>query len=135
MRRLLGVGVLVGAFTGAPLPLLGQDARSHITVSFAAAPIQDVLFTFAEFADRSIVAGPGIEGLVSAEIRDQPWEVAFDVLLEAHGLVARELESGIIRVDGARNLFERETVLPLETRAFRASYGKRPNCWTRSRRC
>ena len=124
MRRLLGVGVLAGAFAGAPLPLLGQDARSHITVSFAAAPIQDVLFTFAEFADRSIVAGSGIEGLVSAEIRDQPWEVAFNVLLEAHGLVARELESGIIRVDGARNLFEQETVLPLETRAFRASYGE-----------
>ena len=123
MRRLLGVGALAGAFAGAPLPLPGQDAQPPITVSFAAAPIRDVLFTFAEFADRSIVAGPGIEGLVSAEIRDQPWEVAFDVLLEAHGLVARELESGIIRVDGARNLFEQEAVLPLETRAFRASYG------------
>lgn len=102
----------------------GQAVAPPISVFFASAPIQDVLFTFAEFADRSIVSGPGVQGVVSAEIRDQPWDVAFEALLDAHGLVARELDSGIIRVDAARNLFDHETVEPLGTRAFRPSYAE-----------
>lgn len=117
-----GLLAAAGARAGIPAATAPQDARPLVTVSFADAPIRDVLFTFAEFAERSIVPGSGVEGVVSAEIRDQPWDVAFRVLLEAHGLVARELESGIIRVDDARNLFDRETVLPLQTRAVRASY-------------
>lgn len=111
----------------APAALPSQEAPAHtetrrVTVSFVDAPVRDVLFTFAEFAGRSIVAGARVDGRVSAEIRDQPWDVALRVLLDAHGLVARETESGIIRVEDARSLFERETVVPLQTRTFRAGY-------------
>lgn len=106
---------------------VAQDAPApaemqRVTVSFADAPIRDVLFTFAEFADRSIVAGARVDGLVSAEIRDQPWDVALQAVLEAHGLVARDTESGIVQVEDARSLFERESVVPLETRTFRVGY-------------
>ena len=94
----------------------------RVTVSFADAPIRDVLFTFADFAGRSIVAGARVEGLVSAEIRDQPWDVALQAVLEAHGMVARETESGIVQVEDARSSFEREAVVPLETRTFRVGY-------------
>ena len=99
-----------------------QEVRRPITVSFSNTPIRDVLFTFAEFADRSIVPGSDVDGLVSAEIRDQPWDLALQTLLEAHGLVAQELETGIIRVDNVQNLFDQETVLPLDTRPFRVNY-------------
>lgn len=102
----------------APAPAEAQ----RVTVSFADAPIRHVLFTFAEFADRSIVAGARVDGLVSAEIRDQPWDVALHAVLEAHGLVARDTESGIVQVEDARSLFEREAVVPLETRTFRVGY-------------
>lgn len=122
MRRLLVVAAASAVSIGSPSGTPGQSAEPPISVFFASAPIQDVLFTFAEFADRSIVAGPGVQGVVSAEIRDQPWDVAFEALLDAHGLVARELESGIIRVDDARSLFDHEAVEPLKTRAFQASY-------------
>lgn len=106
---------------------VAQDAPApaemqRVTASFADAPIRDVLFTFAEFADRSIVAGARVDGLVSAEIRDQPWDVALHAVLEAHGLVARDTESGIVQVEDARSLFEREAVVPLETRTFRVGY-------------
>lgn len=106
---------------------VAQDAPApaemqRVTVSFADAPIRDVLFTFAEFANRSIVAGARVDGLVSAEIRDQPWDVALQAVLEAHGLVARDTESGIVQVEDARSLFERESVVPLETRTFRVGY-------------
>lgn len=103
-------------------PLEGQELRRPISVSFSSAPIREVLFAFAEFAGRSLVPGAGVEGTVSAEIRDQPWDVALNAVLDAHGLVARELPSGIIRVDDARSLLGQESVAPLATRAFRTSY-------------
>lgn len=99
-----------------------QEVRRPITISFSNTPIRDVLFTFADFANRSIVPGSDVDGIVSAEIRDQPWDLALQTVLEAHGLVAQELETGIIRVDNVQNLFNQETVLPLQTRPFRVNY-------------
>ena len=99
-----------------------EDLRRPITVTFVDTPIREALFAFAEFADRSIVTGVDVQGTVSAEIRDQPWDVALQTLLEAYGLVSRVQEDGIILVESARRLFEQQAVLPLETRAFRATY-------------
>ena len=99
-----------------------QQVARRITVSFTDTPIQDVLFTFAEFAGRSIVAGADVAAQVSADIRDQPWDIALQTILEAQGLAARELDTGIIRVDNIENLSQRETVEMLETRAFRVNY-------------
>lgn len=99
-------------------------ANLPITVSFFDAPIREVLFAFADFSGRSIVAGAEVAGSVSAEIRDQPWDVALDAILEAHGLVAQEGESGIIRVASAPALHAREAVVPLETAPFRIKYAQ-----------
>lgn len=93
-----------------------------ISVSFEETPMPDVLRTFAEFSGYSIVAGSGVEGAVSADIRAQPWDVALREILRAHGLAARETESGIIRVDHVANLVERETVEAVSTRVFRLSF-------------
>ena len=105
-----------------PSPATEQAIRDPITVSFFETPIRDVLFAFADFAGRSIVAGAQVEGRISAEIRNQPWDVALRTLVEAYGLVAREQEDGIILVEDARHLFEQEAVLPLVTNTFRVSY-------------
>ena len=119
-------GLLATDAPGPPNSPVQEIARRaearRVTVSFAGAPIRDVLFAFADFAGRSIVAGARVEGLVSAEIRDQPWDVALQAVLEAHGMVARETESGIVQVEDARSSFEREAVVPLETRTFRVGY-------------
>ena len=93
-----------------------------ITATFVAAPLRDVLFTFSEFAGISIVPGSDVSGIVSADIRDQPWDEALRVILDSHGLAARELENGILRVDNIENLNRREDVEPLETRVFHISY-------------
>lgn len=106
----------------APAPGGDQEIGRPITVSFNDAPVRDVLFAFADFAGRSIVAGPGVDGVVSAEIRDQPWDRALEAILATHGLVAREQEDGIIRVDDIGSLSDREAVQPLVTRPFRVSY-------------
>jgi type IV pilus assembly protein PilQ len=94
----------------------------RITVTFEEADIRDVLASFAEFTGRSIVPGVGVNGTVSATIRDQPWDVALQTILRAYGLAAEELPSGIIRVDAFDKLQERRTQEPLVTRTFRVNY-------------
>lgn len=94
----------------------------RIRVTFSNTPISEVLFHFAEFANRSIVPGAAVTGVVNAEIRDQPWEDALEAILSSYGFVAREMESGIIRVDNLENLRQREETEPVGTRTFSINY-------------
>ena len=96
----------------------------RISVSWTGAPIGEVLRAFAAFSGASIVAGAGVEGFVTAEINDQPWDVALDAILSTHGLVATENEYGIIRVENVVDLAAREVVEPLVTRSYRISYSR-----------
>ncbi len=99
-----------------------SDLAERITVSFTDTPLRDVLFTFADFSGRSIVPGAQVAGTVNAEIRDQPWDIALQAILESHGLAAQEAASGIIRVDRLEDLTAREDVEQLTTRPFRVNY-------------
>ena len=99
-----------------------RPQERRITVHFQQTSILDVLATFAEFSGRSIVAGANVTGTVTADIRDQPWDVALDAILQAHGLAARETESGIIRVDAVDKIREREKVEDLVTRQYPIRY-------------
>ena len=69
-----------------------------ITVSFRDTDVRDVIAAFAEFSGRSIVVGRDVSGKVTAEIRQQPWDVALATILKAYGLYGEESESGIIHV-------------------------------------
>lgn len=99
-----------------------QQRAPAITISFSNTPIRDVLFAFAEYSGRSIVPGSDVTGLVSADIRSQPWDIALQTILESHGLVASELETGIIRVDNIQNLSVREQIEPLVTQTYRVNF-------------
>jgi type IV pilus assembly protein PilQ len=112
-----------------PRPEPPAPERPRVTVLFRDTPVLDVLSTFTEFSGRSIVAGSGVEGTVTAEIRDQPWDLALEEILRAHGLAAEETETGIIRVealgalaDRDRQRREREGAADLHTRHFRIRY-------------
>lgn len=99
---------------------MSQARRFSIT--FTNTPIQDVLLAFATFSGKSIVSGETVTGLVTADIRDQPWDVALRSILARHGLVAEEDEYGIISVDNIEDLNQRETIEPIETVAHRINY-------------
>jgi type IV pilus assembly protein PilQ len=109
------------ALAAGPRPAPVQEMR-RISVAFEATPISDVLFTFAEFADRSIIAGSDVTGTVSAIIDNQPWDQALEAILRAQGLVATEDQTGIIRVDNFESVDAREEVEPLMTRSYRVNY-------------
>ena len=118
---LLGAGAAVSATPTMTTAQVQQPARP-ITVSFQDADIRDVLAVFAEFTNRSIVPGSGVTGTVSAEITNQPWDVALETLMRANGFAVDYLPSGIIRVDAVERLRQREVLEDLVTRTFRINY-------------
>lgn len=112
--------VPIAAETDDDAPRMRTPGR--ITVEFFQADIRDVLATFAELTGRSIIPGVGVDGEITATIRDQPWETALGAILGAYGLASRELPSGIIQVDAAERLQQLQAGGPLMTRAFRIDY-------------
>ncbi len=108
------------AFESVPAPV--QEVR-RISVTWTEAPINDVLLAFAAFSGKSIVPGSNVEGFVTADINDQPWDVALSTILAGQGLVGEEDANGIIRVDNISDINDREQIEPILTRAYRISYG------------
>lgn len=122
-------GVVIFAFCGvvqvdgqSPPPPETRPEAARVTVSWKETPIRDVLLAFAAFSGRSIVPGAGVTGTVTADINDQPWDLALESILAGHGLVAVESEHGIIRVDDLATVSAREQIEPLVTRTYRISF-------------
>lgn len=126
-RRLLcgGLIVLATAVSGGSADAQAVPDRSEarrMSVSWSATPIREVLRAFAAYSGASIVAGANVSANVTADINDQPWDVALQTILSVHGLVGTENEAGIIRVDNMADLDGREVIEPLLTRSYRISY-------------
>jgi type II secretory pathway component HofQ len=97
--------------------------QPRITVEFRNTPIGDVLATFADFADRSVIPGQGVGGqTITATIQGQPWDEAMRAILSGQGLIARELPSGIIMVTSLQHQRTIETQEETITRGFPLQY-------------
>jgi type IV pilus assembly protein PilQ len=111
-----------------PAALFSQALQSQqppITVTFQDTDIRDVIASFAAFSGRTIVVGKDVSGTVTAEIRNQPWDVALRAILQGQGLAASEDQmSGIITVDSYRNIQNREASEPLVTQLISINYAQ-----------
>ena len=96
--------------------------QRRISITWEDAPIADVLASFAEIGGRTIVRGKAVTGTISAEIKDQPWDVAMKAILDAHGLAATEENSGIIVVDSYENILLRQSSEPLRIEMVNVNY-------------
>ena len=106
-----------------PAPATSQQPQQRrITITWEDAQIADVLASFAEYSGRTIVRGKAVTGTVSAEIKDQPWDVAMKAILDAHGLAATEENSGIIVVDSYENILLRQSSEPLRIEMVNVNY-------------
>lgn len=104
-------------------PVAQQSTQPRITVTYQDADIRDVIAAFATFADRTIVVGKDVAGTVTAEIRNQPWDVALRAILEGQGLAAAEdAVTGIITVDSYANIQNKQSVEPMVTRMVPVNY-------------
>ena len=114
--------------TPPPTPMAQGTQRStqpRITVTYQDADIRDVISAFATFAGRTIVTGRDVTGTITAEVRNQPWDVALRAILQGQGLAASEdPSSGIITVDSYANIQAKQALEPLTTRLVPINYAK-----------
>ena len=111
----------------APTRLASTQQRSQqprITIAWENADIHDVLAAFAAFSGRTIIPARGVTGNVTAEISNQPWDVAMRAILNANTFDAVEDQNGIIIVDTYTNLAARQAAEPLITRTIRLNYAR-----------
>ena len=101
-----------------------MSQQPRISVTFDKATIQEVVANFAAFSGRSIIVGKDVSGTVSAEIKDQPWDLAMNAILAGQGLAASELPGGIIRVDSRANLATQDSLEGLATRIVKVNYAR-----------
>jgi type IV pilus assembly protein PilQ len=101
---------------------LSRPDQPRITVTWDRASIADVCAGFAAFSGRTIILGKDIKGDVSAEIKNQPWDQAFQAVLATQGLAATEMSGGIIRVDAPAALAALDSLEPLESRQVPINY-------------
>ncbi len=100
-----------------------QSAQPRITVAYQDADIRDVIAAFASFSGRTIVIGKDVAGTITAEIRNQPWDVALRAILQGQGLAASEdPQSGIITVDSYKNIASKQSSEPMTTQLIPINY-------------
>jgi type II secretory pathway component HofQ len=135
----LGLAILVAtAWNARPAHAVRHEIDSEgmatIDIDVQAASVQSTLRMFSEFSGVNIIAGPEVDGDVSAKIDGVPWLVALDTLLRTNGY-GWEQEGDIIRVTTMEKLNnerlneevverKREDFLPLTTGVVKVSYAK-----------
>jgi type IV pilus assembly protein PilQ len=112
-----------GAGPAAAAAQLPQEMQ-RITVDFRNVPVQDVLLSFSVTSGRTIIAGPGVTGNITANIVDQPWDIALRSILRTHGFVAEETPTGIIEVHNAEDLTIREAAEFVVTESYRINFAR-----------
>jgi type IV pilus assembly protein PilQ len=102
-----------------------QSQQPRMSVTFFNADIRDVIAGIAAFSGRTIVVNGSVKGEVTAEINNQPWDVALRTILETQGLAAvEEPGTGIIKVDSYVNILAKQATEPLVTRLIPVNYAR-----------
>jgi len=101
-----------------------QSQAPRITVQWDNASIEDVIAGFAAFSGRTIILGKGITGNVTAEVKNQPWDLALNAVLESQGLAVKTLPGGILNVVSQIELARADSTVPITTRLVRINYAR-----------
>ena len=73
---------------GSPAAPRGRWKGFPISLSLRDAPLPEVLRSFARLAGFNLVLDPRVQGEVTVELKDVPWDQALHVILKAHGMGA-----------------------------------------------
>ncbi len=101
-----------------------QSQAPRITVQWDNASIEDVIAGFAAFSGRTIILAKDVKGNVTAEIKNQPWDLALNAVLESQGLAVQTLPGGIFNVVSKVELARADSTVPITTRLVRINYAK-----------
>ena len=107
--------------------IAGAQQQPRMTVTYTEMDVAEVIKFIAGFANRTIVVGADVKGTVTAEIHDQPWDVALQTILASRNLAATEdPKTGIILVDSYANILAKQALEPLETQLVKINYQQAP---------
>jgi type IV pilus assembly protein PilQ len=96
------------------------DSHRLISLDFKDADVVNLLRILAAESGRNIVIGDDVRGKMSISLRNVPWTVALDTVMEARGLVKTEREN-VIRIVSADQLTkEREARARVEEAKLKA---------------
>ncbi|HMB68574.1 MAG TPA: secretin N-terminal domain-containing protein [bacterium] len=134
----LGLAILASFAVGrgdAVRPEIDTQGMATIDIDVQNATAPSVLRMFAEFSGVNIIAGPEVDGKVTADLTGVPWLVALDTVLRTNGYGWERMSEDIIRVTTLEKLNnervneevlerKREDFLPLQTQVVKVSYAK-----------
>ncbi len=120
-----------------PRTLEQRDMRYQgeiLSLKFADADLQAVVFYLAEFAGLNVTFDPGVTGIVSVNLIDVPWDQALDLILKQNKM-GKIVEGNVLRIapigvltreqEDLRRLEEsKELSGPLITRSYTLSYSR-----------
>jgi type IV pilus assembly protein PilQ len=120
----LGRSMSIDEYLAAHRTASAQSQAPRITVQWDNASIEDVIAGFAAFSGRTIVLSKGITGNVTAEIKNQPWDLALNAVLESQGLAVQTLPGGILNVVSKVEQARADSTVPITTRLVRINYAR-----------
>src|SRR5437762_12193083 len=117
-----GDGSSIDAYLAAHASESAQSQAARITVTWDNADLREVVAGFAAFSGRTIIVSKDVKGQVSAEIKNQPWDLAFNAVLESQGLAANVLDGGIIQVIDKRDLARADSTVDRKSTRLNSSH-------------
>jgi type IV pilus secretin PilQ/predicted competence protein len=105
-----------------------------ISLKLNGADVKEVIRTFAELTGLNIAIDPGVNGTVTVDFADVPWDQALDIILRQNNLTFL-LEGNVMRIGtidriatetaASRRLIEEDRLnVPLTTLSYKLSYAK-----------
>ena len=101
-----------------------QSQEPRITISWEKADINEVLGIFASYTNRTILPSRAVQGTISANIVNLPWDVALKEVMNANGYDVTVNPDGVIVIDTFENIAARQSTIPLQTRTIRLNYAR-----------
>ena len=100
----------------APAPIAPAPANGSrlISLDFKDADVVNLLRILAAESGRNVVIGEDVKGKMSITLRNVPWELALDTIMEARGLVKVERDNVLRIVSSEQLAKERESRAKLE---------------------
>ncbi len=110
------------------------DAGARLSMDFQNISVRDALQVIADFTHQNIVVSNNVTGSLSIRLKNEPWEQAFQVILESQGLAVKHI-GNILWVAPANQITSQEEselkaaaskrkLEPLETQLIQIKYAK-----------
>src|SRR5207245_4582552 len=108
----------------APARAPGPAGQKLISLDFKDADVVNLLRILAAESGKNIVIGDDVKGRMSITLRNVPWEVALETILEARGLQKIERDNLIRIVTNEQFVREREARVRAEETRLRIEEAK-----------